>query len=342
MNLHNAQFVRSVTSVADCPHDGIPQIVFAGKSNVGKSSVINKLLLRKNFARVGEAPGKTTHINYFLIDEKMYLIDLPGYGYAKVSKSERERWGKLMEAYFAAPDLIDLGVMLVDARHKPTANDVTMASYFLQTGKPFIVVANKLDKLKKSEIEPNLACIRETLALPEDTLYLALSPAVLETLAARYGAVRVSLSGALTAEELDAIGQSPSVQTFRAREASDLLTGLDADGLLPPSRRAAARAAVWDAFFRQNFELLPSTLPEALRSQSSSLLTDFAAQDYTLLGDILEFLVNRAAVFQSDALPGAWDRKAGTYTVTEASRAAVQTFLNVSPTEGQASSASEP
>ena len=148
--------------------------------------------------------------------------------------------------------------------------------------------------------------------------------------------------GHLTAEELDAIGQSPSVQTFRAREASDLLTGLDADGLLPPSRRAAARAAVWDAFFRQNFELLPSTLPEALRSQSSALLTDFAAQDYTLLGDILEFLVNRAAVFQSDALPGAWDRKAGTYTVTEASRAAVQTFLNVSPTEGQASSASEP
>ena len=182
----------------------------------------------------------------------------------------------------------------------------------------------------------------ETLALPEDTLYLALSPAVLETLAARYGAVRVSLSGALTAEELDAIGQSPSVQTFHAREASDLLTGLDADGLLPPSRRAAARAAVWDAFFRQNFELLPSTLPEALRSQSSALLTDFTAQDYTLLGDILEFLVNRAAVFQSDALPGAWDRKAGTYTVTEASRAAVQTFLNVSPTEGQASSASEP
>ena len=175
MNLHNAQFVRSVTSVADCPHDGIPQIVFAGKSNVGKSSVINKLLLRKNFARVGEAPGKTTHINYFLIDEKMYLIDLPGYGYAKVSKSERERWGKLMEACFAAPDLIALGVMLVDARHKPTANDVTMASYFLQTGKPFVVVANKLDKLKKSEIEPNLACIRETLGLPENVQLIPFS-----------------------------------------------------------------------------------------------------------------------------------------------------------------------
>ena len=88
MNLHNAEFVRSVTSVADCPKDGLPQIAFAGKSNVGKSSVINKLLLRKNFARVGEAPGKTTHINFFRIDEAMYLVDLPGYGYAKVPQAD--------------------------------------------------------------------------------------------------------------------------------------------------------------------------------------------------------------------------------------------------------------
>ena len=175
MNLHNAEFIRSVTSVADCPKDGLVQIAFAGKSNVGKSSVINKLLLRKNFARVGQAPGKTTHINFFCIDKKLYLVDLPGYGYAKVSAQEKERWGKLMEAYFAAPDLIDLGVMLVDARHKPTANDVTMASYFLQTSKPFVVVANKLDKLKKSEIEPNLACIRETLGLPEDVQLIPFS-----------------------------------------------------------------------------------------------------------------------------------------------------------------------
>ena len=175
LNLNKAEFLKSAVSPSGFLAADLPCIVFAGKSNVGKSSVINKLLLRKNFARVGEAPGKTTHINYFLIDEKMYLIDLPGYGYAKVSKSERERWGKLMEAYFAAPDLIDLGVMLVDARHKPTANDVTMASYFLQTGKPFVVVANKLDKLKKSEIEPNLACIRETLSLPEDVQLIPFS-----------------------------------------------------------------------------------------------------------------------------------------------------------------------
>ena len=167
MNLHNAEFIRSVTAVADCPKDGLPQIAFAGKSNVGKSSVINKLLLRKNFARVGEAPGKTTHINFFRIDNKLYLVDLPGYGYAKVPMAEKERWGKLMEKYFAAEDTIDYGVMIVDARHKPTAKDVIMADYFKASGKPFVVVANKMDKLKKSEIEPNLACIRETLTLPE-------------------------------------------------------------------------------------------------------------------------------------------------------------------------------
>lgn len=167
MNLHNAEFIRSVTAVADCPKDGLPQIAFAGKSNVGKSSVINKLLLRKNFARVGEAPGKTTHINFFRIDNKLYLVDLPGYGYAKVPMAEKKRWGKLMEKYFAAEDTIDYGVMIVDARHKPTANDVIMADYFKASGKPFVVVANKMDKLKKSEIEPNLACIRETLTLPE-------------------------------------------------------------------------------------------------------------------------------------------------------------------------------
>ena len=169
MNLHNAEFIRSAASLEACPKDHLPQIAFAGRSNVGKSSVINKLLLRKNFARVGEAPGKTTHINYFLIDNALYLVDLPGYGYAKVPKSEKERWARLIEAYFADPELITLGVLIVDARHKPTANDVTMAQYFRQTGKPYVVVANKLDKLKKSEIEPNLKTIREVLELEENT-----------------------------------------------------------------------------------------------------------------------------------------------------------------------------
>lgn len=174
MNLQNAEFVISATAVADCPRDGLPQIAFAGKSNVGKSSVINRLLQRKNFARVGEAPGKTTHINYFRIDGRLYLVDLPGYGYAKVSKQEKERWGRLMEQFFAS-GLLTYGVMIVDARHKPTANDVTMANWFLETGSPFTVVANKLDKLKKSEIEPNLARIRETLGLPESVVVLPFS-----------------------------------------------------------------------------------------------------------------------------------------------------------------------
>ena len=175
MNLHNAQFIMSAARPADFKRDGLPQIVFSGKSNVGKSSVINRILQRKNFARVGESPGKTVHINYFLIDEKAYLVDLPGYGYAKVPKSEKERWAKLMERYFAEDDLITLGIMIVDARHKPTENDVVMANWFKSSGCRFLVVANKLDKLKKSEIEPNMALIRQTLDLPEEVLVLPFS-----------------------------------------------------------------------------------------------------------------------------------------------------------------------
>ena len=167
MNIHNVKFIRSVAALSDCPGDGLPQAAFAGRSNVGKSSVINRLLLRKNFARVGEAPGKTTHINYFLLDEALYLVDLPGYGYAKVPQAEKERWAKLIEGYFADPGWITLGVLIVDARHKPTENDITMARFFQETGKPYLVVANKLDKLKKSEVEPNLALIRETLGLDD-------------------------------------------------------------------------------------------------------------------------------------------------------------------------------
>ena len=99
INWNLAQFVRSAAKPADFPRDGLPQVVFAGRSNVGKSSVINRILNRKNFARVGSAPGKTTHINYFSVDQKLYLVDLPGYGYAKVSQESKEKWGKLVERY---------------------------------------------------------------------------------------------------------------------------------------------------------------------------------------------------------------------------------------------------
>ena len=167
VNTQNAEFIRSAAKISDCPRDRLPQIAFAGRSNVGKSSVINRILNRKNLARVGSAPGKTTHINYFLIDKKVYLVDLPGYGYAKVSKQERARWGKLIEQWFADTSLMTLGVLIVDLRHKPTADDCVMAQWFKNAGCPFVVVANKHDKIKKSEWAPNLARIREVLQLPD-------------------------------------------------------------------------------------------------------------------------------------------------------------------------------
>ena len=169
INFNKAEFILSATVPAQFVHDGLPQVAFAGRSNVGKSSVINRVVNRKNFARVGASPGKTTQINYFKIDGRLYLVDLPGYGYAKVSKAERDRWGRLMESYFQEPGLISLGVLIVDARHKPSADDVTMCDWFKEAGCPMLVVANKVDKLKKREVEPNLEIIRQTLELPPDT-----------------------------------------------------------------------------------------------------------------------------------------------------------------------------
>ena len=174
MNLNNVEFLISAAHSRDFPKSRLPEIAFAGKSNVGKSSVINRILNRKNFARVGEKPGKTIHVNYFTIDKKCYFVDLPGYGYAKVSQAEKDRWGRLMEEYFAA-GRIDLGIMIVDARHAPTNNEITMAQWFIQSGCPFVVVANKLDKVKMSQIEGNLSTIRQDLELPENCTIIPFS-----------------------------------------------------------------------------------------------------------------------------------------------------------------------
>ena len=175
INFNKAEFVLSAVRAETFIRDGKPQVTFAGRSNVGKSSVINRLLGRKNFARVGATPGKTSQINYFDIDGRLYFTDLPGYGYAKVSKEERDRWGRLMENYFQEQGLITLGVLIVDARHKPTADDVTMCTWFKESGCPLIVVANKLDKLKKNEIEPNLQRIWDTLELPDTAALIPFS-----------------------------------------------------------------------------------------------------------------------------------------------------------------------
>ena len=169
-DIKKAVFETSFSLGGKFIQDG-PQIAMVGRSNVGKSSLINSLCRNSKLARISASPGKTRLINYFRINDSFYLVDLPGYGYAKVSKAEQESWGKLMENYFQSAGLIHLGVQIVDARHKPTADDVTMREWFRGSGCPMVVVANKLDKLKRSEIEPNLALIRETLDLgPDDVL----------------------------------------------------------------------------------------------------------------------------------------------------------------------------
>ena len=174
MKFEIAEFVKSAGSKSGFIRDGRPCVVFSGKSNVGKSSVINCLLNRKNLARVGSAPGKTTNVNYFLVSDAVWFVDLPGYGYAKVSMLERERWGRLMEDFFAENN-ITVGVQIVDGRHKPTELDCMMNDLFASCGCPRVVVANKWDKLKKSEMESNLALIRETLGLGDDMTLMPFS-----------------------------------------------------------------------------------------------------------------------------------------------------------------------
>ena len=163
INLQMAEFVRSAAKKEDFPRDGLPQIVFSGRSNVGKSSVINRLLGRKNFARVGSAPGKTTHINYFRIDGKFYLVDLPGYGYAKVSQSEKQRWSDLIETYFNSDRRIGLVFQLIDMRHPPTKDDLMMVDFLIECELPFVVVLTKKDKLSKKQQEERLAALQQEL-----------------------------------------------------------------------------------------------------------------------------------------------------------------------------------
>lgn len=170
MTFQNAQFILSAARPGDFPSDALPQVVFAGRSNVGKSSVINCLLGRKNLARVGSSPGKTAHVNYFMVDGLMYFVDLPGYGFARVSRQEKERWRTLVGAYFANPSRVALGILVVDARHRPTEDDRMMADWFRETGRPFAVAANKVDKLSASQLPSALNLIAETLDLDKSLL----------------------------------------------------------------------------------------------------------------------------------------------------------------------------
>ena len=176
MIIRNVELETVCGVTSRLPENTLPEFAFAGKSNVGKSSLINALMNRKALARTSAQPGKTQTINFYNINKELYYVDLPGYGYAKVSQAEKERWAKLMESYFQEEaDRITTGVLIVDIRHKPTANDLVMHDWFRQTGCPEIVVANKLDKLKKSQVEPALQLIRETLELTEADILLPFS-----------------------------------------------------------------------------------------------------------------------------------------------------------------------
>lgn len=166
INVQKAEFILSAASPKDFRRDALPQVAFAGRSNVGKSSVINRLLNRKNFARVGAAPGKTTQINYFKIDNAFYLVDLPGYGFAQVSKAEKERWGEMMEGYLKGSENLRHMFLLMDIRHSPTRDDETMLRYVRILNIPFTVILTKADKVAKSKVPMRVNALMKELVLP--------------------------------------------------------------------------------------------------------------------------------------------------------------------------------
>ncbi len=146
------EFTRSVFDLKDIPQNSLPEVILCGRSNVGKSSFINSLFNRKDLAKTSSTPGKTRSINYYLIDDKFYMVDLPGYGYAKTSKKEREYWGKLIGNFIEQSPNITLAFHLIDSRHKPTDLDVNLNALLRQTNIPYVVVLSKTDKLKQSEL----------------------------------------------------------------------------------------------------------------------------------------------------------------------------------------------
>ncbi len=175
MNFRKAEFVMSALSASKIPAPSYPEFVFSGRSNVGKSSLINTLLERKSMARVSSTPGKTASINFFLIDEQAYLCDLPGYGYARVSKSEQERWKNLVEGYLRQKRNVRLVLQLVDARIGATKDDLIMVDYLYQMGFPFIVIATKTDKLSKTKQAEQIVFIKDQLHAYGDVLILPFS-----------------------------------------------------------------------------------------------------------------------------------------------------------------------
>lgn len=173
MKVNTAEIVISAVGPKQYPQDALPEIALAGRSNVGKSSFINKMLNRKNLARTSSKPGKTQTLNFFKINGEFYFVDVPGYGFAKVSKTEKEKWGKMIEEYFTNREELKAVVQLVDLRHPPTRDDQDMYAFLKHYGIPTIVVATKADKISKGQWQKHLKITKETLQLEKgDSLVL--------------------------------------------------------------------------------------------------------------------------------------------------------------------------
>ncbi len=175
MNINNVSMDISAVSKKQYPNTRMPEFALAGRSNVGKSSLINKVLNRKNFARVSQTPGKTATINFYNIDDKIHLVDLPGYGYAKVSDKERLKWANMIEEYLSEREQLVAVILLVDLRHKPTNDDITMMKWVKDSGFSPIVIGTKYDKLKPSRRDEHISLVKETLELTDEDVFIPFS-----------------------------------------------------------------------------------------------------------------------------------------------------------------------
>ncbi len=175
MNLNNARYELTAVKPDQYPGSSIPEVAFVGRSNVGKSSIINALLNRRGLARVAATPGKTREINFYNIDDCMYLVDLPGYGYASVSKDKRSSWGKIIETYLNLRPQLKLLILLVDIRHRPSDDDKLMYDWICSRNIPHLVVATKLDKITRGHMKARLQEIKTTLGIDDDTGIMAFS-----------------------------------------------------------------------------------------------------------------------------------------------------------------------
>lgn len=169
----NLETVCGVTSTL--PENNRPEVAFAGKSNVGKSSLINALMNRKSYARISATPGKTQTINFYNINDEMYLVDLPGYGYARVSEKEKERWGQMIERYLHSSAQLRAVFLLIDIRHDPSANDRMMYKWVVEQGYNPIIIATKLDKIKRSQVQKHVKMLKEGLELVPGTKVIPFS-----------------------------------------------------------------------------------------------------------------------------------------------------------------------